>query len=82
MNPDGPRLWGERKRLARYRYRTPALAGRWRDSREAALHDAVGARQAALDPDAPDGLRWLVRGEIEEECAPAAAAPERRASGG
>lgn len=51
----------------RYRYRTPVLAGPWRDSRDAALRDAVGAHQAHEDAGAPGGLRWLVPGEIEEE---------------
>ena len=50
----------------RYRYRTAALAGRWRDSREEAVRDAVTAQQALADDDAADGLRWLVAGEIEE----------------
>ena len=55
----------------RYRYRTSVLAGRWRDSREAALRDAVNANQAVIDDSAPDGARWLVNGEIEEEGASA-----------
>lgn len=50
----------------RYRYRTAALAGSWRDSREEALRDAVKAHQALADETAADGLRWLVKGEIEE----------------
>jgi hypothetical protein len=50
----------------RYRYRTAALAGRWRDSREEAMRDAVNARQALADEGAADGLRWLVKGEVEE----------------
>ena len=53
--------------VARYRYRTPALAGRWRDSREEAMRDALRAQQALFDDDAPGGLRWLVRGEIEDQ---------------
>ena len=53
--------------MARYRYRTPALAGPWRDSREAALRDAIGANQARHDPDAPEGVTWLVPGDIEEQ---------------
>ena len=53
--------------MVRYRYRTPALAGRWRESREAAQRDAINAHQALADENAPGGLRWLVRGEIEEE---------------
>ena len=51
--------------MARFRYRTPVLTGRWRDTREAALHDAVLANQAQHDDRAPDGVRWLVPGEIE-----------------
>ena len=50
----------------RYRYRTAALAGRWRDSREEAVRDAVKASQALADASAADGLSWLVAGEIEE----------------
>jgi hypothetical protein len=52
-------------RLARYRYRTAVLAGRWRDTRDAALNDAVAAKQARADDSAPDGVHWLVPGEIE-----------------
>ena len=65
--------------MIRYRYRTPALAGRWRESREAAERDAVTARQAVADAAAPGGLRWLVPGEIEEQRndAPRAAAGQR-----
>ena len=50
----------------RYRYRTAALAGQWRDSREEALRDAIKARQVLADEAEADGLRWLVKGEIEE----------------
>jgi hypothetical protein len=53
--------------VARFRYRTSALAGRWRDSRSEAVRDAIAARQAHLDEQAPDGLKWLVPGMIEEE---------------
>jgi hypothetical protein len=53
--------------LARYRYRTPVLTGRWRDSRAAALRDAVAANQAREDPNEPLGIRWLVPGGIEED---------------
>jgi len=65
--------------LARYRYRTPVLTGCWRDSREAALRDAVNANQAVAESKAPGGVRWLVPGEIEEEAndAPRAAAGRR-----
>ena len=54
-------------RVTRYRYRTPVLTGRWRESREAALHDAITARQAIVDETEPGGLRWLVPGEVEED---------------
>ena len=57
---------GRGTRPIRYRYRTAALAGHWRDSREEALRDAVKARQALADEAVEDGLRWLVKGEIEE----------------
>lgn len=53
--------------MARYRYRTPAVAGRWRDSREDAARDAVVAKQASFDDSLPGGLRWIVPGTIEEE---------------
>jgi hypothetical protein len=53
--------------MVRYRYRTPALTGRWRESRTAAEHDAVQAKQALMDAQEPGGLRWLVPGEIEED---------------
>jgi hypothetical protein len=56
----------EGTRPIRYRYRTAALAGRWRDSRDEAVRDALKAHQALLDASEPDGLRWLVDGEIEE----------------
>ena len=52
--------------MPRYRYRTPALAGPWRDTREAALRDAIAARQVRIEDDSPDGIRWTVPGEIEE----------------
>ena len=53
--------------MARYRYRTPAVAGRWRDSRDDALRDAVMAKQASFDDSLPGGIRWIVPGSIEEE---------------
>jgi hypothetical protein len=57
---------GEEPRI-RYRYRTSVLAGSWRESRADALRDALKAHQALADPSAPEGIRWLVHGEIEEE---------------
>lgn len=65
INSRRGRLWGREDRLARYRYRTPALTGPWRDSREAALRDAVGAKQAVPDDSQPDGVRWMVPGRVE-----------------
>jgi hypothetical protein len=51
--------------VRRYRYRTPALTGPWRDSRDAAIGDAVNANQAHYDEDQPSGVKWTVPGEIE-----------------
>ena len=53
--------------MARYRYRTTVLTGRWRDSRDAALRDAIAANQALEDAGSSGGVRWLVPGEIEED---------------
>lgn len=53
--------------LHRYRYRTEALAGPWRESAERALGDAVKARQARADGRA---FEWLVRGWIETQARP------------
>lgn len=66
------RLSGKGTGPIRYRYRTAALAGRWRDSREDAVRDAVKAHQALAHDSVADGLRWLVAGEIEEVESPAA----------
>ena len=53
--------------MPRYRYRTAALTGPWRDSAERALSDAVKAKQAEKDEAEPAGVRWIVPGRIEEE---------------
>ena len=53
--------------MPRYRYRTAALTGPWRDSEERALGDAVKAKQAERDEAEPGGIRWVVPGRIEEE---------------
>src|SRR5262245_57922501 len=61
-------LWNRRsERMARFRYRTPVLTGQWRDSRAAALRDAIKAKQARVAADEPDGVHWLVPGGIEED---------------
>jgi hypothetical protein len=58
--------------LARYRYRTSAIVGPWRRTREQAAADAVNARQARWDETGAQ-LRWTVPGDIEEERSQAAA---------
>lgn len=60
---------GGTKTVRRYRYRTPALTGPWRDSHEEAVRDATRAKQAKSDDDGPDGLQWIVPGRIEEQLA-------------
>jgi hypothetical protein len=56
----------ERKIVRRYRYRTPALTGPWRDSHDEAVRDAVKAKQAQIEGDRPAGVKWIVPGRIEE----------------
>jgi hypothetical protein len=51
--------------VRRYRYRTPALTGPWRESQDDAVRDAVNAKQAQYDGDQPCGVKWAVPGEIE-----------------
>ena len=52
--------------MTRYRYRTPVLTGPWRDTRDAAIRDAIAARQARAEGPLPESLEWTVPGEIEE----------------
>lgn len=52
--------------MRRYRYRTPALTGPWRNSHDAAVRDAVRAKQAEIDNDQPSQVAWIVPGRIEE----------------
>ena len=47
-----------------YRYRTTVLVGSWRSTREAAIEDAIKARQAARGDE--DQVDWIVPGKIEE----------------
>jgi len=49
--------------MQRYRYRTAALTGPWRSSREEALADAVRAQQLRVEDSEP---QWQVPGWIEE----------------
>jgi len=51
--------------VRRYRYRTPALTGPWRESHDDAVRDAVNAKQAKYDGDQPSGVKWVVPVEIE-----------------
>ena len=51
--------------MRRYRYRTPALTGPWRESHDDAVRDAVNANQAQYDDDQPSGVKWTVPVEIE-----------------
>jgi hypothetical protein len=64
--------------LRRYRYRTPALTGPWREAHDDAVRDAVNAKQAQYDDDQPSGVRWIVPGEIEARNDEAARAGVRR----
>lgn len=49
-----------------YRYRTSVLVGSWRQSREAAIADAIKAKQAQRADEEPSGISWIVPGKIEE----------------
>ena len=53
--------------MPRYRYRTTAIVGPWRERPEKAIEDAVKVQLVTLDSREPDGCRWLVRGQIEED---------------
>ena len=52
--------------MRRYRYRTAALTGPWRETPEEATRDAVRAKQAEPDEKDPTAIRWIVPGRIEE----------------
>jgi len=52
--------------LRRYRYRTSALTGPWRETAFEAANDAVRAKQAVNDVTQSAGIRWTVPGRIEE----------------
>ena len=64
--------------MRRYRYRTPALTGPWRESHDDAVRDAVNAKQARYDDDQPFGVEWIVPGEIEVHTDEQACAASRR----
>jgi len=48
-----------------FRYRTKTLLGPWRESSEAAVQDAIRAKQARPD-DKGNGWHWVIDGMIEE----------------
>ena len=52
--------------MRRYRYRTSALTGPWRESAFEAANDAVRAKQAVNDLTQSAGIKWSVPGRIEE----------------
>ncbi|MGZ8337083.1 MAG: hypothetical protein ACXWU1_10525 [Allosphingosinicella sp.] len=56
--------------MSRYRYRTNALAGPWRNSPDLALQDAARARQVRIAGEGENGVSWNVPGEIEVERGP------------
>ena len=51
--------------MAQHRFRTVAIVGAWRPTREQACQDALRARLARPDAASPDGLCWRVPGKIE-----------------
>jgi hypothetical protein len=53
--------------MQRFRYRTAALVGRWRETPEQAVEDAITSRQAEREEVPPSKLRWRVPGFIEAE---------------
>ena len=66
--------------MRRYRYRTPALTGPWRDSHDDAVRDAVNAKQAQFEDGPSAVLKWVVPGEIEVLSGEGAAAAARRSA--
>lgn len=48
-----------------FRYRTKTLLGSWRESFDAAVQDAIRAKQAREDEEGP-GWHWVIDGTIEE----------------
>jgi hypothetical protein len=48
-----------------FRYRTKTLLGPWRATFDAAVQDAIRAKQARRDEDGT-GWHWIIEGTIEE----------------
>ena len=65
--------------MSRFRYRTAALTGPWRETRREAMRDAARAKQALIDEQDPEAIEWIVPGRIEE--VRGAATPTRAARG-
>ena len=64
-----------------FRYRTATLLGPWRETSEAAVRDAIRAKQGRRDEDG-QGWHWLVPGVIEDgDGAPLPDADGRRGTG-
>lgn len=53
--------------MASYRYRTSAIVGPWRPTRQEALRDALNAGQCRRDDASPEGQSWAVPGKIETD---------------
>jgi hypothetical protein len=51
--------------MSSFRYRTKTLLGPWRNAADAAVRDAIRAKQARRDEDGV-GWHWVVPGSIEE----------------
>lgn len=51
--------------MTAFRYRTTTLLGSWRNSEDAAVLDAIRAKQARHDEEGA-GWHWVVPGSIEE----------------
>ena len=62
-----------------YRYRTPALAGPWRETAEAALEDAIKAGQARYD-DRGRQISMLIGGVEATEALGAVSGAARKAA--
>ena len=68
--------------MASFRYRTATLLGPWRETSEAAVADAIRAKQGRWSEDGQD-WHWLVPGVIEEgHGTPVPETGGRRRSGG
>ncbi len=51
--------------MTQHRFRTTAIIGEWRPTREEACQDALKAGLARADQREPDGVSWNVPLEIE-----------------